>query len=99
MLASLKFYLLLFFSLLTLHLRGQSIIPLFDNINVDQGLSQSSVFSIYQDSKGYMWFGTADGINRYDGNETKSYKLQDRLNKHNTNMFIRGKLVEDSKFN
>ncbi len=95
MLASLKFYLLLFFSLLTLHLRGQSIIPLFDNINVDQGLSQSSVFSIYQDSKGYMWFGTADGINRYDGNETKSYKLQDRLNKHNTNMFIRGKLVED----
>jgi ligand-binding sensor domain-containing protein/signal transduction histidine kinase len=39
----------------------------FENISVDQGLSQSSVYCILQDSKGLMWFGTEDGLNRYDG--------------------------------
>jgi len=75
---------------------AQSITLVFDNINVDNGLSQSSVYSIFQDSKGYMWFGTADGINRYDGTETKSYKLNANLLNNKANaMFIRGKLVED----
>lgn len=76
---------------------AQTIKPIFDNINVDNGLSQSSVYSIFQDNKGYMWFATADGINRYDGTETKSYKLNGNLLRNSANaMFIRGKLVEDS---
>ena len=78
----------------------QAPVPAFANINVDDGLSQSSVYSIFQDSKGYMWFGTADGINRYDGAETKSYKLRNGVLKNSANaMFIRGKLVEDSLSN
>ncbi len=40
---------------------------LFEHISVEEGLSQSSVYSIYQDSQGFMWFGTEDGLNRYDG--------------------------------
>lgn len=39
----------------------------FQRIGVEQGLSQSMVYSILQDSRGYMWFGTRDGLNRYDG--------------------------------
>lgn len=39
----------------------------FQRIGVEQGLSQSMVYCILQDSRGYMWFGTRDGLNRYDG--------------------------------
>ena len=39
----------------------------FSNIGVEQGLSHSDVYCITQDSKGFMWFGTGDGLNRYDG--------------------------------
>ncbi|HEX2963157.1 MAG TPA: two-component regulator propeller domain-containing protein [Ignavibacteriales bacterium] len=39
----------------------------FNKISVDQGLSQSSVFSICQDKKGFLWFGTLEGLNKYDG--------------------------------
>lgn len=39
----------------------------YETITVDQGLSQSSVWCSMQDSQGFLWFGTADGLNRYDG--------------------------------
>lgn len=46
----------------------------FDHISIEQGLSQSSVRVIFQDSRGFMWFGTEDGLNRYDGYTFKTYK-------------------------
>jgi len=39
----------------------------FENISINQGLSQSIIFCITQDQSGYMWFGTEDGLNRFDG--------------------------------
>ncbi len=46
----------------------------FKHITADDGLSHNSVYTIFQDSRGYMWFGTQDGLNRYDGYEIKVYK-------------------------
>ncbi len=39
----------------------------FENISLRQGLSQVSVNTICQDRQGFMWFGTQDGLNKYDG--------------------------------
>ncbi len=44
------------------------------HISVDDGLSQSSVYTIIQDHFGFMWFGTGDGLNKYDGYEFKIYR-------------------------
>lgn len=49
----------------------------FSNLSLKDGLSQLSVLKIYQDSKGYMWFGTRNGLNKYDGNHMVVYKHSD----------------------
>lgn len=73
---------------------AQPIIPRFESINVNEGLSQSSVYAIRQDKYGFMWFGTADGLNRYDGEEIKVYKIQNSKLDIESN-YIRGYLSED----
>ena len=49
----------------------------FKNITIEDGLSQSTIKDIYQDSKGYIWIGTEDGLNRYNGYEFKQYKYDE----------------------
>lgn len=46
----------------------------FDHLIVEDGLSQSTVFTITQDCKGFIWIGTRDGLNRYDSHEIKIYR-------------------------
>lgn len=46
----------------------------FQNISIEDGLSQSLAEYIYQDSYGYIWIATNDGLNRYNGSEFKIYK-------------------------
>jgi GAF domain-containing protein/ligand-binding sensor domain-containing protein len=46
----------------------------FKRLTLDDGLSQSSIYCTVQDAQGFMWFGTQDGLNRYDGYEIKIYK-------------------------
>ncbi|OQY27891.1 MAG: hypothetical protein B6244_09070 [Candidatus Cloacimonetes bacterium 4572_55] len=46
----------------------------FEKIGVQDGLSQSSVSHIYQDQLGFMWFGSEDGLNRYDGHDFKVFR-------------------------
>ena len=57
--------------LLSLHLpgpvRAQSNTIRFETLTVEDGLSQSTVRAILQDSTGFLWFGTDDGLNKYDG--------------------------------
>ena len=46
----------------------------FRHIGVKEGLSQTSVMSVYQDELGRMWFGTEEGVSLYDGNELVAIK-------------------------
>ena len=46
----------------------------FKHIDINDGLSQNAIFAIIKDSKGYMWFGTKDGLNKYDGYNFVVYK-------------------------
>ena len=46
----------------------------FDHLGVDQGLSQGSILCMLQDSRGYLWIGTQDGLNRYDGYSFAIYR-------------------------
>ncbi len=52
---------------------GQNIFR-FDHIGSEDGLSQNTGFSILFDSKGFMWIGTYNGLNRYDGYEFKIFR-------------------------
>ncbi|WP_375417153.1 two-component regulator propeller domain-containing protein [uncultured Hymenobacter sp.] len=45
----------------------------FNHLSVDEGLSNNTVLSICQDSRGFMWFGTYHGLNKYDGYRITSY--------------------------
>ncbi|MBC9797755.1 response regulator [Sinomicrobium sp. FJxs] len=46
----------------------------FRGVSVDDGLSQSTVFSIVQGALGFIWMGTQDGLNRYDGRSVTTYR-------------------------
>ena len=46
----------------------------FTHLTTDDGLSQGYVTAILQDRRGFMWFATRDGLNRYDGNTFVVYK-------------------------
>ncbi|WP_432710741.1 two-component regulator propeller domain-containing protein [Pedobacter sp.] len=50
----------------------------FTYINTDHGLSQNTVYAILKDKEGYMWFGTGDGLNKYDGKTFTIYHKDDR---------------------
>ena len=45
----------------------------FRHYDTQQGLSHNSVLAIAQDSMGFMWFGTHDGLSRFDGHSFKVY--------------------------
>ena len=47
----------------------------FERISYDQGLFQSHITKIFQDSKGFLWIGTSDGLNRYDGYQFTPFRF------------------------
>src|SRR5688500_4452756 len=60
----------------------------FNHISVEQGLSQTVVNCIMQDQQGFMWFGTQEGLNRYDGYTFKIYKRDPTDSNSLANNFI-----------
>ncbi|WP_217077671.1 sensor histidine kinase [Clostridium baratii] len=66
----------------------------FTNLTVKDGLSQGSVYAILKDKEGYMWFGTNDGLNRFDGYEYKVIKSSDK-DENTLHPGIIGSIVED----
>ncbi len=55
--------------LLHMHAAARQAPYLFRTININHGLSQNSVIDIATDEKGFLWFATQDGLNRFDGKE------------------------------
>jgi signal transduction histidine kinase/ligand-binding sensor domain-containing protein/DNA-binding NarL/FixJ family response regulator len=50
--------------------------PPISHLGIERGLSNNSVTCIHKDRYGYMWFGTYDGLNRFDGYDFKVYRQQ-----------------------
>ena len=77
---------------------ARSEIAKFDRLTIEDGLSQNTVFCILQDSRGFMWFGTQDGLNKYDGYEFTAYRNNPNdLNSLSHNVVF--SLVEDQNGN
>jgi two-component system sensor histidine kinase ChiS len=70
----------------------------FKQVSIDKGLSQSSVFTIIQDRSGFVWLGTSDGLNMYDGYEFVIYK-HEPLNKNSISSNFITCLFEDKDGN
>lgn len=70
----------------------------FENLDTSEGLSSSTCLEILQDSEGFMWFGTIDGLNRYDGYNFEIYRpvLNDSTSISNNRI---NSMVEDTKGN
>lgn len=71
----------------------------FSHLTVNDGLTQSSVYGIHQDKQGFMWFGSSDGLNRYDGISIKTYKHKPIEKLRGTGNFYGKNCVEDKAGN
>ena len=60
----------------------------FNYYTSDNGLSQNMVDCIFQDSRGFMWFGTWNGLNRFDGYAFKTFSAGDRADQRLGSIFI-----------
>lgn len=74
-------------SLITLQAKDYSFKYYFTIINGHDGLSQTDIKAILQDSEGFMWFGTRNKLNRFDGNSIQVFDCYDSIaNKRNNNI-------------
>ncbi len=62
----------------------------FTNYSIDQGLPQSTVYCIYEDSFGYLWLGTESGVARFDGTRFKTYDQSSGLPGNTVRSIIKG---------
>lgn len=60
----------------------------FRHITNEQGLSNTTVEAIFQDSRGFIWFGTRDGLNRYDGYQVTIYRYDSKDSNSISDNFI-----------
>lgn len=74
--------------------RGQNRI-IFDHLTVENGLSQGTVNCIFQDRQGFMWFGTQDGLNRFDGEKFKIFRPDPSVDNSLSDNFVT-MIAEDS---
>ena len=54
--------------------------------NNNSGLSHNTVMCLFQDSKGFIWVGTKNGLNRFDGHDFKVYQRGDSINELRNSM-------------
>ncbi|OSA95936.1 UNVERIFIED_ORG: histidine kinase [Clostridium botulinum] len=76
----------------------QASVVNFKNITIEDGLPQSSVETIFQDSKGYIWIGTHNGLSKYNGKKFKTYVYKEDSAESIANNIITT-IKEDTKEN
>ncbi len=70
----------------------------YQHINKESGLSNSAITAVYMDRDDYVWFGSWDGLNRYDGSSIKIYK-PDAFEKNSISNNVIRKFLEDKDDN
>jgi len=66
----------------------------FNHLSNEDGLSSSSIQAIIQDKEGFIWFGTEDGLNRYDGYQFRVYKNNYQDSHSLSDNFINGLFID-----
>lgn len=89
-----KFILFGLTCLLFSHVQAQPFY--FDHFQVEEGLSNNAVFCSVQDRNGFLWFGTRDGLNRFDGYTFKIYQNRPEKSRSPQSNFVRV-LMEDKQ--
>ena len=69
-----KSLLLLYCCFISLRILAQPEDYIFAHVDVTNGLSNNHITGIYKDTRGFMWFGTVSGLNRYDGYQFRVFK-------------------------
>lgn len=69
----------------------------FKHYQVENGLSHNTVFCAFQDHNGFMWFGTKDGLNRYDGNRFKIFRHSENDSLSIGNNFVHHLFEDNNK--
>lgn len=77
------------------HLQSSGNNLIFRKYQVNNGLSENTVQSIIQDKQGFLWFGTKDGLNRFDGNEYRIFRNNQNNPGSIGNNFVRS-IYEDT---
>ena len=68
----------------------------FQHISITEGLSDSHLRSIVQDRRGFLWFGTFDGLNRYDGYQIRVFRYEPGNPRSLASNFVRALYVDRS---
>ena len=80
-----KSFFLITIQILCMHSFVECAAYISTSYTMDDGLAANRVYSILQDSCGFMWFGTDDGLSRFDGIAFKNYYLSEYINATTSN--------------
>ncbi|MBN9352300.1 MAG: hypothetical protein J0H55_16595 [Chitinophagaceae bacterium] len=96
-LRAMKKYFTIALLLMPLHHFAQTDFTRLSNYGVNDGLSQNSVYVIMQDSQGFGWVGTGDGLDRFDGKKFRIFRSREKDTTRTTlpGSIINSRIVED----
>jgi signal transduction histidine kinase/CheY-like chemotaxis protein/ligand-binding sensor domain-containing protein len=89
---------IILYALFCTHTFAQQSHIKFGHLTTNDGLSQSTILCMFQDTRGFMWFGTLDGLNKYDGYKFTLYR-NDPKDSSSLSYNIVKSIVEDSAGN
>src|SRR5687767_2265909 len=81
------------------HSKAQAPPVVFRNFSVNDGLSHNFVRGVFQDSRGFIWISTIDGLNKFDGYTFKTYKVKHKDTTSLSSNNVSNALVEDNNGN